>query len=78
MQALVSYALHFLKERGWEPVHTPYWLHGDVMARCAQLSQFDDELYRWASTQAPVASHCFTLYWLQCYVSISVWDSCAG
>ncbi|KAF5829042.1 hypothetical protein DUNSADRAFT_16646 [Dunaliella salina] len=45
-QALISYSLHFLCQRGFQPVQTPYWLQRDVMAQCAQLSQFDDELYR--------------------------------
>jgi len=46
LQALISYGLHFLQQRGFMPVQTPYWLQRDVMAQCAQLSQFDDELYR--------------------------------
>jgi hypothetical protein len=47
IQALIAYGLHFLRERGWTPVHTPYWLSGTTMARCAQLAQFDEELYRY-------------------------------
>ncbi len=45
-QALAAYGLEFLRSRGWTPVQTPYWLLGSVMSRCAQLAQFDEELYR--------------------------------
>jgi len=53
-QALISYGLHFLSQRGFLPVQTPYWLQRDVMAQCAQLSQFDDELYRYVGVMALV------------------------
>ncbi|KAJ9507219.1 hypothetical protein QJQ45_004780 [Haematococcus lacustris] len=43
-QALIAYGLHFMTQRGWTPVQTPFWLKAEVMARCAQLSQFDEEL----------------------------------
>ena len=33
--------------RGFEPVQTPFFLTREVMAECAQLDQFDEELYRW-------------------------------
>jgi seryl-tRNA synthetase len=46
IQALINYALQFLMARGFVPVQTPFFLLQDVMAECAQLSQFDDELYR--------------------------------
>lgn len=28
-------------------MQTPAWINGELMGACAQLSQFDDELYRW-------------------------------
>jgi len=46
LQALISYGLHFMAQRGFTPVQTPFWLQQGVMAQCAQLSQFDEELYR--------------------------------
>jgi seryl-tRNA synthetase len=46
-QALINYSLRFLADRGFEPVQTPFFMVRDVMAECAQLSQFDDELYRY-------------------------------
>ena len=46
-KALINYALQFLVARGFEPVQTPFFLTREVMAECAQLDQFDEELYRW-------------------------------
>uniref|UniRef100_A0A383V6T7 serine--tRNA ligase n=1 Tax=Tetradesmus obliquus TaxID=3088 RepID=A0A383V6T7_TETOB len=45
-QALINAALHFAFRRGYKPVHTPFFMKQDIMAECAQLSQFDDELYK--------------------------------
>jgi hypothetical protein len=39
-------ALHFAYKRQYKPVHTPFFMKQDIMAECAQLSQFDDELYK--------------------------------
>ncbi|CDP15525.1 unnamed protein product [Coffea canephora] len=45
-QALINFGLHFLKKRGFEVLHTPFFMRKDVMAKCAQLAQFDEELYK--------------------------------
>ncbi|GAX82011.1 hypothetical protein CEUSTIGMA_g9439.t1 [Chlamydomonas eustigma] len=45
-QAIINYALQFLASRGFEPIHTPFFMTREVLEECAQLSQFDDELYR--------------------------------
>ena len=45
-QALINYALEFLVRRRSEPVMTPFFMRREVMAECAQLSQFDEELYK--------------------------------
>jgi seryl-tRNA synthetase len=45
-QALITAALHFAWKRQYKPVHTPFFMKQDIMAECAQLSQFDDELYK--------------------------------
>mmetsp|Transcript_14680 Transcript_14680/g.31958 ORF Transcript_14680/g.31958 Transcript_14680/m.31958 type:complete len:456 (-) Transcript_14680:582-1949(-) len=45
-QALINFGLQFAYKRGFRPVHTPFFMRQDVMAECAQLSQFDDELYK--------------------------------
>ena len=36
----------FAWRRGFSPVHTPFFMQKNVMAECAQLSQFDEELYK--------------------------------
>lgn len=54
-QALINFALHFAYKRGYKPVHTPFFMRQDIMAECAQLSQFDDELYK--VTGENVAEH---------------------
>lgn len=45
-QALINYAMQFAARRGYAPVHTPFFMQKPVMAQCAQLSQFDEELYK--------------------------------
>lgn len=45
-QALISYALQFAYSRGSVPIQTPFFMRKERMAECAQLSQFDDELYK--------------------------------
>jgi seryl-tRNA synthetase len=38
--------LQFAWRNGYKPVQTPFFMQKGVMAECAQLSQFDDELYK--------------------------------
>ena len=45
-QALISYGLSFLKKREYKLVQTPYMMRKDVMAKVAQLSEFDEALYK--------------------------------
>ncbi|GFR40484.1 hypothetical protein Agub_g1051 [Astrephomene gubernaculifera] len=45
-QALINAAVHFAYKRGFAPVHTPFFMRQEIMAECAQLSQFDEELYK--------------------------------
>ena len=45
-QALVNLALQMLKKRGFTPLNTPLFMRKEVMEEVAQLSQFDDELYK--------------------------------
>lgn len=44
-QALVSYGMQFLMQRGYSPVIPPFFMNKDVMAGVAELEQFDEELY---------------------------------
>ncbi|KAK5104327.1 Cytosolic seryl-tRNA synthetase [Lithohypha guttulata] len=45
-QALINYGLHFLVERGYDPIQPPYFMNKEYMGKTAQLEQFDEELYK--------------------------------
>ncbi|CAL1709891.1 unnamed protein product [Somion occarium] len=45
-QALISYGLDFLRKRGFKKIQPPFMMNKDVMAKTAQLDQFDEELYK--------------------------------
>ncbi|KAG6427259.1 hypothetical protein SASPL_111501 [Salvia splendens] len=45
-QALINFGLDFLDKRGYMALQTPFFMRKDIMARCAQLAQFDEELYK--------------------------------
>lgn len=44
--ALIQHSLHMLFEKGYTPLYTPFFMRKEVMQEVAQLSQFDDELYK--------------------------------
>ncbi|XP_024373250.1 serine--tRNA ligase isoform X2 [Physcomitrium patens] len=45
-QALINFGLAFLLKRGYTLLQTPFFMRQEVMAECAQLAQFDEELYK--------------------------------
>ncbi|XP_024392826.1 serine--tRNA ligase [Physcomitrium patens] len=45
-QALINFGLSFLIKRGYTLLQTPFFMRQEVMAECAQLAQFDEELYK--------------------------------
>ncbi|CAI9102246.1 OLC1v1000487C1 [Oldenlandia corymbosa var. corymbosa] len=45
-QALINYGLQFLKTKGYQALHTPFFMRKEIMGKCAQLAQFDEELYK--------------------------------
>jgi len=45
-QAIVNLALQSLQLKNYTPITTPYFMRKDMMQKVAQLSQFDDELYK--------------------------------
>lgn len=45
-QALIQLALHLLHDRDFQILYTPFFMRKEVMQEVAQLSQFDDELYK--------------------------------
>lgn len=44
--ALIQHSLHSLFEKGYTPLYTPFFMRKDIMQEVAQLSQFDEELYK--------------------------------
>ncbi|WVZ55851.1 hypothetical protein U9M48_006457 [Paspalum notatum var. saurae] len=44
--ALINYGLAFLRKRGFKPMQTPFFMRKETMGKCAQLAQFDEELYK--------------------------------
>ncbi|CUM53512.1 unnamed protein product [Debaryomyces tyrocola] len=45
-QALINYGLSFLAKNDYTPLQAPVMMNKEVMAKTAQLSQFDEELYK--------------------------------
>ncbi|OMH83675.1 Serine-tRNA ligase, cytoplasmic [Zancudomyces culisetae] len=44
--ALINYGLAFLSSKGYKKLQTPFLMNKDIMSKCAQLSQYDEELYK--------------------------------
>ncbi|XP_029117848.2 serine--tRNA ligase isoform X1 [Elaeis guineensis] len=44
--ALINFGFAFLKKRKYQPMQTPFFMRKEIMAKCAQLAQFDEELYK--------------------------------
>lgn len=45
-QAMITYGLDFLKKRGFKKVQPPFFMNKAVMAKTAQLEEFDEALYK--------------------------------
>jgi len=45
-QGLIQLSLQVLYSKGYSPLYTPFFMKKEVMKEVAQLSQFDDELYK--------------------------------
>lgn len=44
--ALIQYGLKFLVEKDYTPVQPPYFMEKEQMAKCAQLDDYDEQLYK--------------------------------
>lgn len=44
--ALINYGISFLANRGYNPMHTPFFMNQTIMGQCAQLEDFNEQLYR--------------------------------
>jgi seryl-tRNA synthetase len=42
----MTYGMDFLAKRGYTALQPPYMMNKEVMAKTAQLEQFDEELYK--------------------------------
>ncbi|KAM7221752.1 serine--tRNA ligase, cytoplasmic [Rhypophila decipiens] len=51
-QAIINYGLEFLDNKGYTALQTPQLMLKEQMAKTAQLSQFDEELYKVTGDQA--------------------------
>jgi len=45
-QAMINYGLAFLHARGYTPVQPPFMMKKDLMAKTAELADYDDVLYK--------------------------------
>ncbi|VEN56348.1 unnamed protein product [Callosobruchus maculatus] len=45
-QALIQLSLRILHKKGYKPLYTPFFMRKEIMQEVAQLSQFDEELYK--------------------------------
>ncbi|CAM0949676.1 unnamed protein product [Alopecurus aequalis] len=45
-QALINFGLTFLRGKDFTPMQTPFFMRKEIMGKCAQLAQFDEELYK--------------------------------
>ncbi len=45
-QAIIQLALRILNGKGFEILYTPFFMRKEIMQEVAQLSQFDEELYK--------------------------------
>jgi seryl-tRNA synthetase len=52
-QALINFGLDFLEKKGYTALQTPFFMRKDIMAKCAQLAQFDEELYKVTLSDLP-------------------------
>jgi len=45
-QALINYGMDFLSKRNYTLLQTPFMMRKEMMAKCAQLDDFDEQLYK--------------------------------
>lgn len=63
-RALVTLALDILNKKGYTPLCTPFFMKKEVMQEVAQLSQFDEELYKvsaWSFVSETLAQYIISI-----------------
>jgi seryl-tRNA synthetase len=58
--ALINYGLDFLRKKTYKKVQAPFMMNQEQMAKTAQLSEFDEALYK-ASHGVPVTTVILTM-----------------
>jgi seryl-tRNA synthetase len=51
-QALINYGLSFLRQKQYDLLQTPFFMKKNIMAKTAQLEEFDEALYKVVSGAA--------------------------
>jgi seryl-tRNA synthetase len=51
--ALINYGLDFLRKKSYKKVQAPFMMNKDMMSQTAQLSEFDEALYK-VSSSSPI------------------------
>ena len=52
--ALIQHAMKMLHKHQYVPLYTPFFLKKDVMEEIAQLSHYDEELYKVLTIASPI------------------------
>ena len=55
-QAIIQYAMRLLHAEGFTPVYTPFFMKKEIMQEVAQLSEFDEMLYKVIGKSSEVAT----------------------
>lgn len=69
-QALIQFALHSAYERGSMPIMTPFFMRQDIMGECAQLAQFDEELYKVTGSHPHKVTNTWQLWNQSCLLAL--------
>lgn len=51
--AMIQYGLDFLRSKNYKKIQAPFMMNKEVMAKTAQLDQFDEELYKASNPHLP-------------------------
>ena len=66
--ALINFGLAFLRKRGFKPMQTPFFMRKETMAKCAQLAQFDEELYKVSLIKYSLCAYIVSCYSTTTYI----------
>ena len=55
-QALIQYGIDFLRQRGYEPTSTPFFMKKEIMGKTCQLFDYDEQLYKFGDDSYMIAT----------------------